>query len=199
MPPPEAGDPGRHESGSTTSYSVMDGEGNLVAVTKSNNYFFGGVVVPGLGFIVNTTMDDFVPTPGAANSIAPGKRPLSCMSPALVLDPQGRSFMTLGSPGATCIFPTVAQVISNVVDFGMPLQAAIDAPRMFQMDTGDLQLEGRVSINTYRRLRDLGHAPAVHGDWDYFFGGVHAALFDHPSGTLLGGADPRRDGQAVAY
>jgi len=144
-------------------------------------------------------MDDFVPTPGSVNSVEPGKRPLSSISPTLVLDPQGRSYMTLGSPGATRIFPTIAQVISNVIDFGMPIQDAINAPRVFQMASGALNLEGRYSINAYEALKKLGHAVTVRGDWDAYFGGVHAVLYDYDAGILYGGADPRRDGQAAAF
>jgi len=195
-----AGDPSKYESGSTTSLSVMDKEGNMVNITKTINYFFGsGVVVPGTGIIMNDEMDDFVPTPGSVNSVQPGKRPLSSISPTLVLDPQGRSFMTLGSPGATRIFPTVAQVISNVIDFGMPIQDAILAPRIFQMASGALNLEGRYSINTYEALKKLGHTITVRGDWDAYFGGVHAVLYDYGKGILYGGADPRRDGEAAAF
>lgn len=195
-----AGDPSKFESGSTTSMSVMDKDGNMVAITKSINYFFGsGVLVPGTGFIMNDHMDDFVLKPGSANSIEPGKRPLSSMSPSLVLDPKGRAFMTIGSPGATRIFPTVAQVISNVVDFGMPLQEAILAPRYFQMASGALNVEGRVSLNTYNKLLPLGHTVTIRNDWDPYFGGVHAVMYDYNKKLLMGGADPRRDGQAAAY
>ena len=195
-----AGDPSKYESGSTTSLSVMDKESNMVNITKTINYFFGsGVVVPGTGIIMNDEMDDFVPTPGSVNSVEPGKRPLSSISPTLVLDRQGRSFMTLGSPGATRIFPTIAQVISNVIDFGMPIQDAINAPRVFQMASGALNLEGRYSINAYEALKKLGHTVNVRGDWDAYFGGVHAVLYDYNIGMLYGGADPRRDGQAAAF
>lgn len=195
-----AGDPSKYESGSTTHLSVMDKQGNMVAITKSINYFFGsGVVVPGYGIIMNDHMDDFVLTPGSANSVQPGKRPLSSMSPTLVLDPQGRSFMTLGSPGATRIFPTVAQIISDVIDFGMPIQQAIMEPRLFQMASGALNMEGRYSINAYEALKKLGHTINVRGDYDPYFGGVHAVLYDYDKGILYGGADPRRDGQAVAF
>lgn len=195
-----AGDPSKFESGSTTSMSVMDKDGNMVAITKSINYFFGsGVLVPGTGFIMNDHMDDFVLKPGSANSIEPGKRPLSSMSPSLVLDPKGRAFMTIGSPGATRIFPTVAQVISNVVDFGMPLQEAILAPRYFQMASGALNVEGRVSLNTYNKLLPLEHTVTIRNDWDPYFGGVHAVMYDYNKKLLMGGADPRRDGQAAAY
>jgi gamma-glutamyltranspeptidase/glutathione hydrolase len=200
MPAGAAGDPSKYESGSTTSLSVMDKDGNMVNITKTINYFFGsGVVVPGTGIIMNDEMDDFVPSPGSVNSVQPGKRPLSSISPTLVLDPQGRSFMTLGSPGATRIFPTVAQIISNVVDFGMPIQDASLAPRVFQMASGAINLEGRYSINAYEALKKMGHTVTVRGDWDAYFGGVHAVLYDYDAGILYGGADPRRDGQAAAY
>jgi gamma-glutamyltranspeptidase/glutathione hydrolase len=195
-----AGDPSKFESGSTTSLSVMDKDGNMVAITKSINYFFGsGVLVPGTGFIMNDHMDDFVLKPGSVNSVEPGKRPLSSMSPSLVLDPKGRAFMTIGSPGATRIFPTVAQVISNVVDYNMPLQEAILAPRYFQMASGTLNVEGRVSLNTFNKLGSLGHTMTTRNDWDAYFGGVHAVLFNYDTKTLMGGADPRRDGQAAGF
>jgi len=200
MPSVTAGDPSKYESGSTTSMSVMDMNGNMVTITKSINDFFGsGVLIPTCGFIMNDHMDDFVTKPGSANSIQPGKRPLSSMSPTVVLDPQGRSFMTIGSPGATRIFPSVAQVISNVIDFGMPLQEAIMAPRYFQMASGALNVEGRVSLNTFNKLGPLGHTLTTRDDWDPYFGGVHAVLFDYNTHTLIGGADPRRDGQAAGF
>jgi gamma-glutamyltranspeptidase/glutathione hydrolase len=195
-----AGSPATYESGSTTSFSVMDKDGNMVAVTKTINMFFAsGVVVPGTGIIMGDDMDDFDVKPGSVNSIQPGKRMLSSMSPTLVLDPKGRPFMTLGSPGATRIIPTLAQVISNVIDRGMPIQEAISAPRLFQGRTGGLSLEGRYSMNAYNGVIGIGHTVRVGLDYDAAFGGVHAVLFDHAAKLLHGGADPRRDGQAVAY
>jgi gamma-glutamyltranspeptidase/glutathione hydrolase len=196
----EAGDPWKYESGSTTSYAVMDKYGNMVAVTKSINYFFGsGVVIPGTGIIMNNHMDDFTLVPGTANSIAPGKRPLSSMSPTLVLDPQNRPFMAIGSPGATRIITTVAQAISNVIDHGMNIQQAILAPRIFQMQSGPLSVEGRISINSYEGLKAKGHEITVRGDYDAYFGGVHAVMMNYETNELHGGADPRRDGQAVGF
>jgi len=195
-----AGDPWQYESGSTTHLSVMDKEGNMVAITKSINYFFGsGVVVPGTGILMNNHMDDFVPAPGSANSVEPGKRPLSSMSPTLVLDPQGRPYMTLGSPGATRIITTVAQVISNIIDHGMTIQQAILAPRVFRMASGSMSIEGRISINAYNKLLEMGHQLTVRGDYDAYFGGVHGVLYNYDIGILFGGADPRRDGQAFAF
>lgn len=195
-----ANDPTRFENGSTTSLSVMDREGNMVTITKSINYYFGsGVTVPGTGIIMNNHMDDFSLKPGHVQSIEPGKRPLSSMTPTLVLDPSGRPFMTLGSPGANRLIAAVAQVISNVIDHGMPIQQAILAPRLFAMDSGQVQLEGRTSINTLNGLKKLGHELNVRGDWDSYFGGVHAVLFDRNAKMLYGGADPRRDGKAAGF
>jgi len=178
----------------------MDKEGNMVAVTKTINMFFGsGVVVPGTGIVLGDDMDDFTLEPGSANSIQPGKRMLSSMSPTLLLDPQGRPFMSIGSPGATRIIPTLAQVISNVIDRGMPIQVAINAPRLYQGRTGPVSIEGRYSINAYNGLVKLGHAVTVSPDYDPAFGGVHAVLLDRSARLLYGGADPRRDGQAAGY
>lgn len=196
----KAGDPSKYESGSTTHFSVMDKEGNMVAVTQTINYFFGsGVVVPGTGIMMNNEMDDFVAKPGTKNSIEGGKRPLSSMSPTLVLDPQNRPFMTLGSPGATRIIPAVALTISNIIDHGMSIQEAISAPRIAQFQSGDLNIEGRVSLESYNKLQEMGHKIHVRDSYDPYFGGVHGVMMDYKTKTLHGGADPRRDGHAAAF
>ena len=173
----------------------------MVAVTKTINMFFAsGVVVPGTGIIMGDDMDDFDVKPGSANSIQPGKRMLSSMSPTLVLDPQGRPFMALGSPGATRIIPTLAQVISNVIDRGMPdpdgdqRSAPLPGP-----DRRPARSRGGIRSTPTTGLVALGHGVTVSPDFDAAFGGVHAVLFDHAAKTLHGGADPRRDGQAAGY
>jgi gamma-glutamyltranspeptidase/glutathione hydrolase len=201
MPTPVApGDPSRYESGSTTSFSVMDSEGNMVAVTKSINYFFGsGVVIPGTGIIMNNHMDDFVLKPGSVNSVEPGKRPLSSMSPTLVLDPQGRSFMTLGAAGATRIITAVAQIISNVIDHGMPIQQAISSPHVYRTNTTDYSIEGRIPVSAVKGLEALGHKYVLQDDYSPSQGVAQGCLFDYSTMTLYAGADPRRDGQGVAY
>jgi gamma-glutamyltranspeptidase/glutathione hydrolase len=202
LPLPVApGDPSKYESGSTTSFSVMDKEGNMVACTKSVNYFFGsGVVIPGTGILMNDHMDDFVLKPGSVNSIEPGKRPLSSMSPTLVLDPQGRSFMTLGAAGATRIITAVAEIISDVVDYGMPIQQAITAPRVYRTNSSDYYIEGRIPVSAVNGLLALGHKiAAIQDDYAPFQGVAQGCLYDYSTNTLYGGADPRRDGQAVAY
>jgi gamma-glutamyltranspeptidase/glutathione hydrolase len=194
------GDPWAYESGSTTHLSVADKYGNMVAITKSVNYFFGsGVVIPGTGILMNNHMDDFVKKPGSVNSIEPKKRPLSSMSPTLVLLPDGRPFMAIGSPGATRIITTVAQVISDVIDHGMDINQAILAPRLFRTNSGPMSVEGRISLETFEGLKKMGHELVVRGDYDAYFGGVHAVLYEYEWNGLSGGADPRRDGQAAAF
>lgn len=196
----KVGDPSKYESGSTTHFSVMDKEGNMVAVTQTINYFFGsGVLVPGTGIMMNNEMDDFVPQKNMKNSIEGGKRPLSSMSPTLVLDPDNRPFMTVGSPGATRIIPAVALTISNVIDHGMSMQEAISAPRIAQFQSGRLNLEGRVSHESYNKLKEMGHEINMRGSYDNYFGGVQGILMDYDTKTLHGGADPRRDGQAASF
>lgn len=193
----EFSDPYKYESGSTTHFSVMDKEGNIVAVTKTINYFFGcGVTVQGRGFILNNEMDDFNAKPGTSNSIEPGKKPLSSMTPTIVLK-EGKPFLALGSPGATRIIPTVAQIISNIIDHGMDVQEAINAPRMFDM-RGTLAVEGRMDKEVIKGLEELGHEVDVRGDLDPYFGGAQCIMLEE-SGMLHGGGDPRRDGQAVGY
>ena len=191
------GDPYKYESGSTTHLSVMDKEGNIVAITKTINYFFGsGVTVKGRGFVLNNEMDDFNARPGTSNSVQPGKRPLSSMTPTIVLK-DGRPFMAVGSPGATRIITTVAQIISNVIDHGMDIQEAINAARMYNM-SGTLSLEGRIPEEVIKGLEELGHEVDVRADLDPYFGGAQCIMMLE-SGELHGGGDPRRDGQAVGF
>ena len=121
------------ESEETTHYSVVDQWGNAVSVTTTINGWFGnGIVVDGAGFLLNNEMDDFSAKPGvpnayglignAANAIEPGKRMLSSMSPTIVETPNGELFLVLGSPGGSTIITTVAQIIMNVIDFGMNME-----------------------------------------------------------------------------
>lgn len=197
---PAHGDPHRygHESSSTTHLSVMDRWGNMVAVTQTVEEFFGcGAVLPGYGFILNDQMNDFKTTPGHANQILPGKTPLSSMSPTLVFKDDA-PFMTVGSPGSTRIITAVTQVISNVIDHGMGIQAAVDAPRMHG-EGGVLWLEDRIGEEIRGDLRRRGHEIEVRRPYDFRLGGAHGVLMDRLTGELRGGADPRRDGRAIGY
>ncbi len=196
------GDAWGYESTDTTHYSIMDKSGNIVAVTKTINYVFGSGVVPaGYGFIMNDEMDDFDAETGTANEVQPGKRPMSSMSPTIVLR-DGKPVMTVGAPGSQRIISGVAQVISNVIDFDMDIQDAISAPRIHagsDWTTSDetIMIETRIPQDVIEGLKKLGHPVLETGDWmDY---PCVQAVVMLPDGTLRGGADPRRDGKAVGY
>lgn len=198
----EHGDAWSYESPQTTHYSIMDKEGNIVAVTKTVNYVFGSGVVPeGYGFIMNDEMDDFDAETGTANEVQPGKRPMSSMSPTIVLK-DGKPVMTIGAPGSQRIISGIAQVISNVIDFDMDIQEAISSPRIHAGSdwvTSDetIMIETRIDKSVIDGLKALGHPVLESGDWmDY---PCVQAVMMLPDGTLRGGADPRRDGKAVGY
>jgi gamma-glutamyltranspeptidase / glutathione hydrolase len=162
------GKPSGTEHDQTTHYSVVDSEGNAVAITYTLNGGYGnGITVPGLGFLLNNEMDDFASKPGTpnmfglvqgeANAIQPGKRPLSSMTPTIVVK-DGKLFMTAGAPGGSRISTAVMQVILNVIDFGMNVQDAVDAPRVHHQWLPDkLSLERGVSPDTVALLKSRGY------------------------------------------
>jgi len=193
-----AGDPSAYEGAHTTHLSVIDKEGNMVALTQTIECFFGsGVVVPGLGFLLNDEMDDFDVEPGRANSPGPGKKPLSSMSPTLVLK-DGKPFLSVGSPGGPRIITAVAQVLSNIIDHGMSIQEAIEAARI-HADNQSVYVEGRIPEQVRQALEAKGQKVTVKKEYDLYFGGAQGVLFDTAKGEFHGGADPRRDGKAVGY
>jgi gamma-glutamyltranspeptidase/glutathione hydrolase len=198
---------GTAERDETTHFTVVDGDGNAVACTYTLNGGYGnGITVPGLGFLLNNEMDDFASKPGTpnmfglvqgeANSIAPGKRPLSSMTPTIVLK-DGRLFMTAGGPGGSRITTTVMQVILNVLDFGMNVQDAVDAPRFHHQWLPDkLSLERGISPDTVALLQSRGY------DVDYAPGVVLAqvAAIVSDGGWLQGASDGRSAaGKAAGY
>lgn len=190
--------PWTYEHEDTTHYSVADAKGNMVAVTQTVNYGFGSkVAAGGYGFVLNDEMDDFSADPESPNAIAPGKTPLSSMSPTIVLKEDGTPFMVLGSPGATKIITTVTQVISNVIDHGMTMQEAIDAPRIFNNATSAVSYESRLDESVMKELEAMGYELDKSDDFNRTFGSVQAVMYGEDG--LLGGADPRRDGKAVGY
>src|SRR5205807_6346539 len=139
LPPPPAAKAALPDHRNTTHYSVMDEEGNAVSVTTTLNDSFGsGVTAEGLGFLKNNEMDDFaakqgVPNmygliQGPGNAVGPGHRPLSAMTPTIVTK-EGKLFLVLGSPGGPTIITTVANVLMDVVDYGLDIQQAVDAAR----------------------------------------------------------------------
>lgn len=200
----EKGKPGDYEGQSTTSFSVADKDGNIVTVTQTIECSFGSAVaIPGYGFILNDQMHDFSTDPESVNCVEGGKHPLSSMSPTVVLNEDGTPFMTLGTPGATRIFPTIAQVISRVIDHKMTLQDAITTARIYENGNEDgicyeLAAPNGVTEETANALKEMGHNVTEKGEWDMFFGGVQGVMYNE-DGTLTGAADPRRDGKALGY
>lgn len=190
-----AGDPYAFHSGNTTHFSIMDKEGNMVAVTQTNNGG-SGVTAVGTGVLLNNEMADFDTGWGKSNSIEGGKHPLSSMSPTIVLK-DGKPFMTVGTPGSTRIITTITQVISHVIDHEMDIQEAIDTPRFYDT-SGEIKMETRIPEETAKVLESMGHTVSRTKDWDIYFGGVHGVVMT-ADGLLRGGADPRRDGKALAY
>jgi gamma-glutamyltranspeptidase/glutathione hydrolase len=201
------GHPTGSESDQTTHFSVVDSEGNAVAVTFTLNGGFGnGITVPGLGLLLNNEMDDFTSKPGEpnlfglvqgeANAIQPFKRPVSSMVPTIILR-DGKLFMTAGAPGGSRIPTAVLQVILNVLDFGMNVQDAVDAPRIHHQWLPDkLSLERIISPDTVAILKAQGY------DVDYAPGVVLAqvAAIVSDGGWLQGATDGRTPtGKASGY
>jgi gamma-glutamyltranspeptidase/glutathione hydrolase len=194
------------EPQSTTHFSVVDAAGTMVSCTYTINDNFGsGVTVPGAGFLLNDEMDDFTSKPGVpnlfgllqgkANAIAPGKRPLSSMTPTIVLR-DGNPWFAIGGPGGPRIINAVLQVLVNIVDFGMDLQQAIDLPRIHHQwypDTLFVEKYG-VSEDTRQALAARGYSIGIKGISD-----VQGVMIEKGSGVRLGGSDPRGDGLALGY
>ena len=189
--------PWTYEHKDTTHFSVADKEGNMVAVTQTHNYP-SGVAMNEYGFIFNNEMDDFSADPESPNAIAPGKTPLSSMSPTVVLKEDGSPFMVLGTPGATRIITTVTQLISNVIDHGMTIQEAIDAPRIFNTSTGAVAYEGRIDKNVIAELEEMGYEMDEKEAIDKYFGNANAVYYGD-DGKLYGGSDFRRDSKSFGY
>jgi len=209
-----AGDPAPYESPETTHFTIVDAEGNVVSNTYTLNDSYGsGVTAKGTGFLLNDEMDDFtsktgVPNDygliqGAANAIAPKKRPLSSMTPTIVVK-DGKVLLAVGSPGGPTIINTVLQVILNVIDYGMDIQEAIDAPRFHHQWLPDHIFWERFEFNADTRalLEKKGHAfrnipglskiPSTIGD-------AEGVMIDPVSGMRLGASDPRLGGVPAGW
>jgi gamma-glutamyltranspeptidase/glutathione hydrolase len=181
------------ESKNTTHITVADETGSVVSMTQTLNDAFGSrVTVPGTGVLLNNTMYNFDPHPGTANSIAPGKRVLSSMAPITVFK-SGKPFMSLGTPGARRIFPSVLQGIINVIDHGMSLQEAVEAPRVWTQGQ-TLELEPDISPDVIEPLTKKGHV--IEGV-ERVAGGMNGVLFDD-TGSIHGAACWRADGSPIA-
>lgn len=204
-----AGRPAGYESDETTHFTVVDGDGNAVSNTYTlNNSYGSAAVAKGTGVMLNDEMDDFAAKPGTPNmygliqgernAVAPKKRPLSAMTPTIVLRKDGGLWFTVGSPGGPTIINTVLCIISNVIDYEMNIQQAIDFPRIHHQWLPD-ELVGEpfgLSGDTQRALTSRGHTLAKLR----YLGDAEGIMIEEKTGTRLGATDPRRsDGQAVGY
>jgi gamma-glutamyltranspeptidase / glutathione hydrolase len=200
------GEPQRYESDQTTHFSIVDGDGNAVANTYTLNLPYGsGLVAEGTGVLLNNELDDFAAKPGAANAYglmggdanAPGptKRPLSSMSPTLVFK-DGKLLMATGSPGGSTIISTVLQIILNVVDHGLNVAEAENAPRAHdQLWPDELRVERGMSPDTIRLLEAMGHQVVLRDAM-----GSANTIVRTPDGELEGASDLRQRGTlAVGY
>jgi gamma-glutamyltranspeptidase/glutathione hydrolase len=195
------------EKQNTTHYSIVDDAGGAVAVTTTLNDSFGSrATLPGLGFLLNDEMDDFASKVGVPNSfgliqgepntITPGKRPLSTMTPTMVVK-DGRLLLVMGSPGGPTIPTTVANVLINAVDFGEDIQRAVNAPRFHhQWMPDELRVEAwQLSPDTLELLQKMGHKIKRTGSW----GDAECVAIDWKSGDRLGASDARNGGIAVGW
>ncbi|MEY2411927.1 MAG: gamma-glutamyltranspeptidase / glutathione hydrolase, partial [Acidobacteriaceae bacterium] len=190
----------------TTHYSIVDTQGNAVAVTTTLNDIFGSrVTADGLGFLLNDEMDDFASKPdvpnaygliqGPANVIGPGKRPLSSMTPTIVLK-DGKLFLILGSPGGARIISTVANILIGVVDYGLDIQQAVNTPRFHhQWMPDNTSIEPGISPDTRKALVAMGHTIEQEPYWS----DGECIAVDGRSGQLLGASDSRNNGKAVGF
>jgi gamma-glutamyltranspeptidase/glutathione hydrolase len=190
----------------TTHYSVVDAEGNAVAVTTTLNDDFGSrVTAEGLGFLLNDEMDDFSAKPGVpniygliqgpANAIGPGKRPLSAMTPTIVVK-DGKLFLVLGAHGGPTIITTIANILIGVVDFGLDIQDSVNAPHFHhQWLPDEIRVEDRLSPDTMNLLRTRRHKLKV----EHFWGGAECVMVDPKTGERLGASDGRDNGKTAGY
>lgn len=198
-----AGRPQTYESDQTTHFSVMDAHGNVVSCTYTLNLNFGsGIVAQGTGVLLNNEMDDFSAKPGApnafgllggsANAIEPGKRPLSSMTPVIVMR-DGQPWLATGTPGGARIITTVLQTLINTIDFKMNIAEALSMPRVHHQWMPDfLRIERGISPDTIDVLKQKGHDVRVMPT----MGRVQTVQKNH--GVLFGASDPRNpDGAAI--
>ncbi|MBW3541902.1 MAG: gamma-glutamyltransferase [Planctomycetes bacterium] len=192
--------PGRID-GLTTHLAAVDEAGNVASITQSlGNGFGSGVMVPGTGVLLNNfawwfEIDPGCPTP---NLIAPGKRWSCCMSPVHVLS-DGRFELSMATPGSYGILHTTVQMLLNVLVFGADPQAAIEAPRFRVWENTRLHVENRIPEDVLAELGRRGHEIERIGEWSPLVGGGQSVMIVPETGARLAGADPRRDGYALAY
>jgi gamma-glutamyltranspeptidase/glutathione hydrolase len=178
----------------TTSFSVADKDGNIICVTQSLGSAFGsGVVVPGTGLTLNNFLYWADVNPVSPNRAVPGGPFPMCMAPSISLR-DGKPALALGTPGSYGILQTQAQALISHVDFGLPLQDAIEAPRGRLFDGREVYAETRIAPETLNALERRGHRIERGDAWTMKVGGMQGIVIDPATGALTGACDPRRDG-----
>ena len=182
----------------TTSLSTADDDGNMVCITQSLGSMYGsGVVIPGTGVCMNNFLNWTDLDPASPNHPRPGGPLAMCLAPSISTR-HGQAVLALGTPGSYGILHTQVQAMVQYLDFGLPLQAAIEAPRARLWDGRRVQLESRIDASTLESLRARGHELTSIDPWSRKVGGMQAIERDVKTGALTGAADPRRDGYAAA-
>ncbi|NQW08567.1 MAG: gamma-glutamyltransferase [Alphaproteobacteria bacterium] len=182
----------------TTSFSAIDRHGNVVCLTQSLGAMFGsGVVIPGTGVCMNNFMNWGDLHPDSPNRLVGGERFGMCLAPSVSLR-DGEPVLALGTPGSYGILQTQAQAVVHHLDFGLDIQAALDAPRARLWDGRRVDLESRIEDDVVADLRSRGHEINMIEPFSMSCGGMHAISRDPDSGALNGAADSRRDGAAIA-
>ena len=205
----KAGQPTGAEEEETTHFTVLDADGNCVSNTYTLNDSFGSkVVMKGTGVLMNDEMDDFAAKPGTPNmfgliqgernAVAPRKRPLSAMTPTFVLRKDGSLWFAVGSPGGPTIINTVLQVITNIIDFDMNIQQAVDSPRIHHQWLPDeiVYEPFGMSADTFRALEERGHKITQK---PRYMGDAQGIMIEEKTGVRLGASDPRSFGEPVGY
>jgi len=186
------------DAGNDTIFlSVVDGDGNAVALIQSLFEPFGScVMVPETGMILHNRGRGFSLDPDHVNCLEPRKRPYHTLHPAMILK-DGRPCMVLGTPGADGQTQTIIQLITSMLEFEADVQQAVEAPRWRGNPDGTLQLEGRFPGETIAGLKGRGHTLVLLADWDALMGSAQVILIDSDAGVLKAGADPRRQAYAI--
>jgi gamma-glutamyltranspeptidase/glutathione hydrolase len=182
----------------TTHFACADSEGNVVTVTQTLGGLFEGFMVPGTGILLNNILEWLDVNQESAYCLRPGRKPSNNMSPAQVAR-NGQFVMSIGTPGSYGIMQTTAQMLMNVLDFGLNIQEAIEAPRIRVYRERRVDIEGRVSAAVRDGLAQRGHQVNAIADWTWSVGGGQGIVRDPETGAWQAGADPRRDGYALAW
>ncbi|HUM15277.1 MAG TPA: gamma-glutamyltransferase family protein [Candidatus Nitrosotalea sp.] len=192
------GHPARFENEQTTHFACADAEGTVVSVTQTLGVPFGsGFAVPGTGLVLNNILKWTDRDPESPNALRPGRKAGTMMSPTQVFQ-DGAFALSVGTPGSYGILQTQPQMLLNFLEFGLNLQEAIEAPRVRVYRDRLVDAESRVPEPTRAELERRGHRINVLDDWSWVVGGGQGIARDPESGALMAGADPRRDGYALA-